>query len=185
MVDQNLSESRSKTRRVLITIFTWTVLISGGLLFWVFWPYQSFQDETLVLLADEFYQPPSVQIHQRSNEPSLLRKGMMAYADEDWNQAVEHFSGIKRANEDYLEAHFFLGHSYYRASEYLNAAKVFSEMSEFDHPYVQQAEWFNILARMHYSTRVEILPPLEQISFTSGHFYQGRAKALIGRIPSG
>ncbi len=135
-------------------------------------------------LADASYEAP-VSLVERNGEgplPAPLRQAFIAYSNREWANAAGQFEASANGPEANT-ANYYRAHCYYQLSRFEDAGNLFSDLLE-DPRYGQQAQWFSAICLLKRDLAKAAEEQLGEIASNPGHFYRGKARALLEKLAS-
>jgi tetratricopeptide (TPR) repeat protein len=162
-----------------------TVVIAASVIMLIGITYFISQPFGVQRLAREYYAAPLAEV-QRSDTPgedSFFQKGMLAFAQKDWDQAISAFRQMSTTDSDYPRGLYFEAHALVAGKRYAEALTLFTDTVFRNSPLEQQAEWNSVLMLMYlqYPTP-EIRDALQRITNNPDHFYKNKATEVLNEL---
>lgn len=112
---------------------------------------------------------------------ALLQKGMEAYSDEKYEEAIQAFSQLPQDSSQVL-ARLYLGISYLATDQAEAAIQELDFVKELASPVQESASWYMILAQLQVGEQKSALEGLEALISEGSPKYKVDAQALMQKI---
>jgi len=167
----------------------WRVFMSAAavLLFLIIGSYfilgQQYQSQRL---AATNYEAPILP-SPRSGSPAVLAldQGITAMKEKDFESAISFFKKISTEDNEYIEAQFYLGHSFYQQGQFQLSISPFQNVvSSQDSRFAATAEWMTVIAHLNGKHIEQAQSAIQNILNQNGHSYQEQALQLQNDMES-
>lgn len=121
-----------------------------------------------------------------SNSELVLEEATTAWANNNYDRAIELVEGISPTDEYFAKAQYILGHSFYQKGEFKKAQTAFeTTATQQNEKYTEKAQWYEILAAIGANeSELIINNKLDSIIADKGHAFEQKALDLKADLNS-
>ena len=180
-INKNKSQAKLRSLRTYLAAAASVAILLG--FFGMNWADNNYSNSAL---SESFYEEGYNISSVRSGNQVIndLAEGLAAYEAQNFAQAISFFQGIQTNHPKYQEAQFYLANAFFENNDFSNASKQFQKVIDAgDVRYVENAEWYKILAQLAAGETVNQLL-LNKIAADNDHIFNNKAISLQSKMGS-